>query len=59
MTIEEFNNTKFSGYTKIIYKEIEYEVRALCFEENLIGFNVEYDDDINWVRCENVTLKEN
>lgn len=59
MTIEQFNDTKFSGKETIIYQNQEFELVAVDFEEYLIGiFEVEDDDTVYWKRCENVEIKK-
>jgi len=61
MTLKEFDNSKFIERTYCIYKEKEYHVILVDFEERLIAINTSfiYDDDfdkLNWKRCENITL---
>jgi len=62
MTIEEFDNTGFTGQMKCEYKGKEYEIISVDFEERIIAIN-EFDsfddngaDDLDWKRCENITL---
>lgn len=55
MTIQEFNNTGWSGGMKCLYNGNEHEVGSCDFEEQLVGI-VDSNDDIVWVRCENITL---
>jgi len=62
MTIEEFDKTRFTGGMKCEYKGKEYEIISVDFEEKTIAIN-EFDsfddngaDDLDWKRCENITL---
>lgn len=56
MTIEEFDNTKFHGRMSLTYKDKTYNIASVNFEEKLIAFSTEFDDDLTWVRCENVKI---
>jgi hypothetical protein len=61
MTIQEFDNTGFTGNMKCIFQREEYVVATIDFEERLIGIyemiqGAENEDDISWKRCENITL---
>jgi len=59
MTLEEFDNTRFTG--NMMFK-IHGEIREICsvdFQEKLIAFNVENDEDLHWARCENCELIKN
>lgn len=60
MTIEEFNNTKFSIHDWAIYKGAKYKIASVDFEEQLIGLLMNNDPEnpkeISWVRCENAEL---
>ncbi len=62
MSIEEFDNAKFSGKSKVEYKGSTYDVYAVEFEEKLIAINqFNYSDsdedfELQWKRCENVKL---
>jgi hypothetical protein len=60
MTIEEFKQTRFSAKMKVLYKDKECPIISVDFEECLlgIGYNQQFevDDEIDWVRCENVEL---
>lgn len=61
MEIEEFNKTSFGAGMIAKYKGCEYPVVSVNFEESLFGLgdiNVD-DDDLIWVRCENVDLINN
>jgi hypothetical protein len=57
MTIEEFNNTRWVSGMRAKYKEQEYGIITVDFQENLIGLDIVEDgQSIDWVRCENVEL---
>lgn len=62
MTFKEFDNTRFSIKTLCIYKEKEYPIVSVDFEERLIAIYetpaMEYEDNYfpDWKRCENVTI---
>lgn len=56
MTIEEFDNTRWSGGMKCIYQGKEHKIGAGEFEEKLVGLCVDYSDQLAWVRCENIEL---
>ena len=61
MTQEEFEKTGFTGNMKCIFKNKEYEIGTVDFEERLIGIyemisGAESEEDISWKRCENITL---
>ena len=58
MTKEEFDNTGFTGLMKVEHREKVYDLMSVNFEERLIAFNIDTDDDLYCVRCENVTIKE-
>ena len=62
MTIEEFDNTGFTGQMTWMYKGKEYPIYMVDFEERLIAINEtqseSYDEVtfLDWKRCENVEL---
>lgn len=56
MTIEEFDNTKFRGSMSLTYEDKTYDLASVNFKEKLIAFSTEFDDDLTWVRCENVKI---
>lgn len=56
MTIEQFDETKWTGGMRITYREKVYDVCSVNFLEKLVAFNTDNDEDLNWARCENVTL---
>ena len=60
MSKDEFDSNGWSAKTTCIYDGIERRVCSISFKERLVGL-VEIcdgsdDDDIEWVRCENVHL---
>lgn len=56
MTLQEFIDTKWAGGMNCIYDGKERSIASVCFTEKLIAFSTEFDDDLQWVRCENVEL---
>jgi len=60
MTIEEFNNTGFSGKMQFTYKGRARDLASVNFEEALIGLVEDClgsdEGDIEWVRCDNAEL---
>ena len=62
MTIEEFNNTEFTGRMVCFYKEKEYAIVSVDLGEKLIAIyetdDYLYDENISpdWKRCENITI---
>lgn len=57
MTVEEFNQRRYGAGMKCLYKGQELDIVSVDFEEALIGLEIEGDDEnINWVRCENVEI---
>lgn len=63
MTIQEFDNTRFTGNMRCLYKSKEYPILSVDFEERLIAINetnqeVTDDMQLDWKRCENITLIE-
>lgn len=57
MTIEEFNKTQWGANMKFSYKGQVYDVCSVNFGEALIGYCTEFDDELSWVRCENIELQ--
>lgn len=61
MTIQEFNNTGFTGGMTAIFKGKEYPIVTVDFEESLIGIDENISgaepDTVSWKRCENIELK--
>ena len=57
MTIEQFETQEWTALSTFKYKDTQYEVAAVNFEEALIGYCSDYADDIQWVRCENITIR--
>lgn len=58
MSIEEFDTTGFTGGMKVLYKNQQYDIVMVDFEEKLIGINEiqNIDDSCDWKRCENIEL---
>jgi len=60
MTIDEFNNTGFTGSMQVKYKNRVRDLFSVNFEEALIGLVEDCDGsdegDIQWVHCENCEL---
>ena len=57
MTIEQFDLTGFTGNQKVEYKGKEYVLYSVDFQEKLLAINYWNDEDeLKWVRCENVKL---
>jgi len=62
MTLDEFDNAKWTGGMKLEYKNEVYEVAAVSFEEKLVGFQEDFatgnENDLSWARCENIKIIE-
>lgn len=61
MTAKEFDETKFTGGMRCLYKRKEYPIYMVDFEERLIAINesnqeVTDDMQLDWKRCENVEI---
>ena len=57
MTLQQFNNTRFGAGMRCIYKGQTRDIGSVEFEEKLLGLVNEWDDEeLNWVRCENIEL---
>lgn len=58
MSIEEFNSTKWGGGMFAMYHGEKYPIAACDFEEALVALSgvTLGTDELNWVRCENITL---
>ncbi len=61
MTIEEFDNTGFTGNMRCLYQGKEYPIFSVDFEERLIAINennqeVTDDMQLDWKRCENIII---
>jgi len=63
MTVEEFDKTGFIGQMKCRYKLQEYDIIAVGLDEKLIAINETQsfddegnEDEMDWKRCENITL---
>lgn len=63
MTAEEFDKTGFTGRMVCLYKEKEYSIVSVDFEERLIAiyerpiWEYEENDSPDWKRCENITIE--
>lgn len=60
MTVEQFKATRWGPRMHAIYKGENYPIIACNFDECLVGLTgvTLGSDDIDWVRCENITLAE-
>lgn len=59
MTQEEFEKRKWKAGMKAIINGKEKNIISVDFEQNLIGLEIEGDDEeIDWVRCENCEIVE-
>ena len=59
MTQAEFDSAKFRSSSRVIYRGAEYRVVSVNFHERLLGLPCGDDDeDLIWVRCENVEVVE-
>lgn len=61
MSIEQFNQTGFTGNMRCRFQGKTYCIASVDFEENLIGIYEEIQgcdnlDEISWKRCENIDL---
>lgn len=56
MTQEEFKSVAWEAGMRVTYKEREYGVVSVHFEEMLIAFDFYGDGDLSWVRCESVSI---
>lgn len=60
MEIKEFNETSFSSGMRCIFKMKTRVILNVNFDQALIGLKEDCDgcdeDDIEWVRCENIEL---
>ena len=56
MTAEQFDNTEFGFGMLALYKDTEYFISEVDFEERLIAIReIENSDDVSWKRCESIT----
>lgn len=56
MTAEQFDNTAFGFGMLALYKDTEYFISEVDFEERLIAIKeIENSDNVSWKRCENIT----
>jgi hypothetical protein len=59
MTLDQFNKHRWAANTRGEYGGVVYLIVAVDFAECLIGLRNPLDDnEIAWVRCENVNLRE-
>ncbi len=57
MTRQEFNKSKWGAGMKAAINGSVRDIVSVDFEQKLIGLEIEGDDEnIDWVRCENVEL---
>lgn len=56
MTRYEFDNTKWAKNRNAYHKGRAYEIVAINFDEQLLGLIRDNEEDVIWVRCENVNL---
>jgi len=62
MTIEEFDNTEWTGQMKCEYKGKGFDIVLVDFEEKIIAINetdtLDYEGYpiLDWKRCENITI---
>ena len=55
MTIDEFNNFGWSGNMACTHDGEVRKIISVDFVEKLIAFETEDNDQLSWVRCENVS----
>ena len=64
MTIKQFEQQKFGAGMQCKYDGATWDIASVDFQESLIGIHppskneVDTDEEISWVRCENVELIE-
>lgn len=56
MTIEQFNNTPFTGGMTAKYQNRTWDIIACDFEEKELCLDA--DTDTVWVHCENVEIEK-
>jgi len=61
MTQQEFDQSRFSSKDIVIYRGSKYRIKTVNYYERLFGLSIwssdgDYDDDLIWVRCENVEI---
>ena len=58
MTIDEFNNTRWTASMCCIYMGERRDIASVDFNEQLIGMvNItDLDGELIWARCENIEL---
>ena len=56
MTKAQFEKQEWKSGMKAKYHVGEFEIATVNFEENLVGLWQGEENDISWVRCENIEL---
>lgn len=56
MKKEEFIATKFNGKMIVEYQQKKYPLKSVDLAESLFAFNVAWQEDLYWARCENVKI---
>ncbi len=56
MKLNDFKDYKLTPESKAEYGGHVYPIKAVCFEECLFGIDVDIDEGLFWVRCENIDL---
>jgi hypothetical protein len=60
MSIEDFNDTRFTHNQSVMYKGDVYKLKAVDFEEALLGIDEKIPGTgkryISWKRCENIEI---
>ena len=56
MEAKEFDEMKFHDRMKLLYKGNKHDLMSVDFEERLLAYNIETDEDLRWVRCENAQV---
>lgn len=59
MTQEEFINTRYCKFDKVIYQNIEYPIIEIDFEEMMFGIRFANRPETEWVTCESCTYIPN
>lgn len=59
MKLEEFDKFQWTSKLTAIYDAREYDIVSVDFKERLVGISDTDDrDDLFWVRCENMEIKQ-
>lgn len=56
MTLDDFKEFRWGAKTMVAYQHEIYDVISVNFQESLVGFLYQDDEDIVWVRCENIEI---